>query len=61
VANAKDDNFSVNAENGTWYCERCGQMIGEHQKSWMLKHGQWRAARPASQIAGFWINSLYSP
>ena len=36
-------------------------MIGEHQKSWMLKHGEWRAARRASDIAGFWINSLYSP
>jgi phage terminase large subunit GpA-like protein len=36
-------------------------MIGEHQKTWMLKHGEWRAARPDREVAGFWINSLYSP
>jgi phage terminase large subunit GpA-like protein len=48
-------------ENAQYRCEHCGQMIGEYQKPWMLKHGEWRAARPASGIAGFWINSLYSP
>jgi phage terminase large subunit GpA-like protein len=48
-------------DKAQYRCEHCGQMIGEHQKSWMLKHGEWRAARPASDIAGFWINSLYSP
>jgi phage terminase large subunit GpA-like protein len=48
-------------EKAQYRCEHCGQMIGEHQKCWMLKHGDWRAARPASDISGFWINSLYSP
>jgi phage terminase large subunit GpA-like protein len=48
-------------DKAQYRCEHCGQMIGEHQKSWMLKHGEWRAARPDSAIAGFWINSLYSP
>lgn len=48
-------------EKAQYCCEHCAQMIGEHQKSWMLSHGEWRAARPASDIAGFWINSLYSP
>ena len=48
-------------EKAQYRCEHCSQMIGEHQKAWMLKHGEWRAARPDREIVGFWINSLYSP
>ena len=48
-------------EKAQYRCEYCGQMIGEHQKAWMLKHGEWRAARPDRGVTGFWINSLYSP
>src|SRR3990170_4517575 len=48
-------------EKAQYRCEHCSQMIGEHQKAWMLVHGEWRAAHPESEIVGFWISSLYSP
>ena len=48
-------------EQARYRCEHCSQMIAEHQKAAMLKHGEWRAARPERGISGFWINSLYSP
>ena len=31
-------------------CEHCSKMIGEHQKAGMLKHGEWRAARPERMV-----------
>lgn len=43
-------------------CSNCQAKITEHQKPWMLRHGQWRPQR--SQVkhhAGFHINRLYSP
>ena len=42
-------------------CEHCAKLIGDWQKHWMLKHGEWRAAHPEREVAGFWINGLYSP
>lgn len=48
-------------EKAQYRCEQCSQMIGEHQKAWMLARGEWRATRPEREIVGFWINSLYSP
>src|SRR5581483_932541 len=48
-------------EKAQYRCEHCSRMIGEHQKAWILTHGEWRAAHPEQEIVGFWINSLYSP
>jgi len=42
-------------------CEHCAKLIGDWQKHWMLKHGEWRAAHPEREVASFWINGLYSP
>lgn len=42
-------------------CEHCAKLIGDWQKHWMLKHGEWRAAHPERETAGFRINGLYSP
>ena len=43
-------------------CEHCGYGIKNHQKTWMLERGQWRARSPEiTKIAGFHLSSLYSP
>ncbi|MCE3232481.1 MAG: phage terminase large subunit family protein [Rickettsiaceae bacterium] len=45
-----------------YICEHCGAAIKNHQKAWMLEHGQWRALNPAvKKVAGFHLSSLYSP
>ena len=42
-------------------CEACGALIGEHEKPFMLAHGQWRAERPRREVASFHLSALYSP
>lgn len=42
-------------------CEKCKKKIEERYKTQMFEKGQWRAARPGRELAGFFINSLYSP
>ena len=43
-------------------CEHCGYGIKNHQKTWMLERGQWRARSPeVTKFAGFHLSSLYSP
>jgi phage terminase large subunit GpA-like protein len=43
-------------------CVRCGALIGERHKTWMLEHGAWRAtAEGDGRTAGFHLSSLYSP
>lgn len=44
-----------------YFCEHCGEEIQEHHKTKMLAGGEWIAERPESKIAGFHLNSLYSP
>ena len=50
-------------ETAAYVCESCDQRIGEHHKTWMLEHGEWRAMAPgnAGKTAGFHLSSLYSP
>jgi phage terminase large subunit GpA-like protein len=49
-------------EDAQYRCEHCSKLIGDWQKHAMLRQGEWRAARPdITDIAGFWINGLYSP
>ncbi|HOQ48001.1 MAG TPA: phage terminase large subunit family protein [Bryobacteraceae bacterium] len=49
-------------EKAQYRCEHCSKLIGDWQKHGMLKLGEWRAAKPeVTDIAGFWINGLYSP
>ncbi len=49
-------------EKAQYRCEHCSRLIADWQKHQMLKSGEWRAARPeVSDVAGFWINGLYSP
>ncbi len=49
-------------EKAEYRCEHCSKRIADWQKHQMLKAGEWRATRPeVTDIAGFWINGLYSP
>ena len=51
-------------DKAVYICHHCGQEIQNHQKQWMLAHGEWRA-NPAAmwdgKTAGFHLSSLYSP
>lgn len=44
-----------------YLCVHCGSLIEEHKKQWMLRHGEWRATKPFTGIAGFHIWEAYSP
>ena len=48
-------------EDALYYCVHCGVGIPSHRKHWMNGRGQWRAERPESPIAGFWLSGLNSP
>src|SRR5579885_2542072 len=51
-------------DKAVYVCQHCGQEIHNHQKQWMLAHGQWRP-NPSStwdgKTDGFHLCSLYSP
>lgn len=44
-----------------YYCHACGAGIEERYKTKMLEQGEWRALNPGHEVAGFFLNSLYSP
>lgn len=44
-----------------YLCEECGVLIDERHREQMLATGEWRAQYPGRTIAGFHINTLYSP
>ena len=41
-------------------CAGCHELIADHQKSWMVEHGEYRAQNPASPIPGFRVTQLLS-
>lgn len=46
------------------FCPGCGGMLGEHNKTDMLRRGEWRATKPENEDAsrrGYHISTLYSP
>lgn len=45
----------------SYACSNCGVEISATKKPAMLKTIEWRAEKPIQNIAGFWINELYSP
>lgn len=47
--------------SASYFCNSCGEEIKEFEKTWMLASGEWIKENPESEIAGFHINSLYSP
>lgn len=44
-----------------YLCEGCGVLIEERHREGMLAAGQWRAQYPGRPVAGFHVNTLYSP
>jgi len=51
-------------EKVVYICEHCEKDIEEHHKTQMFLKGEWRAETPgvrSGRVAGFHINSLYSP
>jgi phage terminase large subunit GpA-like protein len=42
-------------------CERCGVLIEERHKHWMLSRGEWVAENPGARVRGYHLNALYSP
>lgn len=44
-----------------YFCIHCGEEIQENNKTKMLLAGEWIKENPESDVAGFHINSLYSP
>jgi len=54
----------IDGTNTRYECIGCKEHIPEWKKTEMLGNGQWIATAPQNarpDIAGFWINSLYSP
>lgn len=49
------------ARQAVYLCTECGQDIEEHSKTRMLAAGRWKATFPEREVAGFHINSLYTP
>jgi phage terminase large subunit GpA-like protein len=48
-------------ENTKYKCEKCGELIEEKHKNWMLNNGKWVAKYPEiKKHRGYWINRLYS-
>lgn len=63
---AGEDNMSNadRADMAVYVCQRCGSVITDQHKDWMLRNGEWRAVRSDAKNkkkVGFWINTLYSP
>lgn len=44
-----------------YQCEGCEREWTDSDKPALLRDGQWRAEKPTSTVAGFWLNELYSP
>ena len=47
-------------ELAQYRCAGCHELIADHQKSWMVEHGEYRAQNPASPIPGFRVTQLLS-
>ena len=48
-------------ELAAYRCAGCAVLIEERQKAWMLPRGKWVKGNPGHHVAGFHLNSLYSP
>ncbi len=57
----RDKNGNHLPETARYVCEHCGTLIYNEDKFGMLEQGVWIATAPFNGIAGFRINSLYSP
>ena len=46
-----------------YVCPHCARVVENHEKGWMLEHGEWRATATADnpKVHGYWITGLYRP
>jgi len=44
----------------TYKCENCGSLWADSERWNAIKKGEWRAEKPTKNIAGFWLNEIYS-
>lgn len=57
----KDEHGNHMPETAYYECEHCHEAIHDRHKHDMLQAGAWIAEKPFVKVAGFHINSLYSP
>lgn len=60
----EDISDSDRAELANYVCQVCGCIITDHQKTQMLKQGEWRVVKKRSKYprkVAYWMNTLYSP
>jgi len=60
----KNANGKLDPQNARMICPACGLIIEEHNKTYMLEHGEWRATNPEypdKLKRGYHISALYSP
>lgn len=57
----KDESDEPIFESARYQCCECGALLTEQQKNEAVKGGEWIAGNPRSDVAGFFLNALYSP
>ena len=57
----RDEHGNHHPETAYYECAHCHEAIHDRHKYDMLQAGNWKASKPFNGIAGFHINSLYSP
>lgn len=58
---SQDENGEHNLNSVGYACVECGSLWSESQKNNAVAKGIWEAKNPSSNIAGFYLNALYSP
>jgi phage terminase large subunit GpA-like protein len=56
--------YADRAEFANYVCQECGCIITDHDKTQMLRYGEWRTVSEKTKFprkVAFWINTLYSP
>lgn len=57
----KDESGIPNYESVRYECASCGTLLDEQEKNAMVRSGEWIAQNPSSDVAGFFLNAVYSP
>ncbi len=50
-----------NPDRTAYRCEKCGHLIPESQKTWMLENGRWVHEDPTNAIKSYHLPCLYAP
>ncbi|MGP1484882.1 MAG: phage terminase large subunit family protein [Campylobacter sp.] len=48
-------------ESVKYQCSECGTLLNEQEKNEAVANGEWIPANPKSNVAGFFLNAIYSP